>query len=132
MLLKDPAKRLSAAQVLGHRWMRSSYLSAVPLSADIGGALARYKRQMAAKMRAGMIAALASVSMMRSATNRRWSTGSSVGAGLLAASRVATERVAPVPWEPPLPGAMPFVTRASSSAAASVACRPALHPLTAP
>ena len=113
MLARDPAARLSAAQVLEHPWLRAEASAAAvahtahaarPLAAgalheesscvsddgaaaaaaggkcallspEIGLALARYKKTMAAKMiKVSMLATLAATSMLRSG-QRRWSLG---------------------------------------------------------
>lgn len=89
MLAADPRKRYSAVEVAKHPWLADKSKTSAAASAlrpTIGEALARYQREMAAKMKAGMLATFAATSMMRLATTKRLSASS---AGLAASAAAA-------------------------------------------
>jgi serine/threonine protein kinase len=123
LLRKNPSERLTAAEALAHPWMRSAYLSQELLSPDLGAAVARYRKRMAAKMRASMIVTIASVHMLQSATGRRWSAPS-ITAAARAAAAVGDGHDLPVDAEDGRLGgdaAAPMTTTSTAHAAAAAA-----------
>jgi serine/threonine protein kinase len=78
-LQKDATVRLSMVEALRHPWMREDRVTG-PIRQEMGDALFKYRSRMAAKMKAGMIVTLASVSLLQSVTGRKWSQAALIAA----------------------------------------------------
>lgn len=73
LLVANPKQRLTASQVLEHRWLRDADMNVSQRKLELGEALQRYRDNMRRKMKASLVATLASVSMLQSVTGRKWS-----------------------------------------------------------